>query len=1772
MKKIFLLLFCAGLLTSLHGQPIDKREAMYVSQFMGYPLTVGDNNNAGKQIAFNKLLPMNVDLQPMRKFQIGAIPDQTVWHDGDVTVGFYVLTDTLRASPVQLNYTIDFPPQGKIVLNEITGRFTYAPNVADVRNFTVTFTAQSGTKIITQDVKFTLMPAPLPEFTAFGLEEEKGKYASNDDYTIVTSTTRTATLNSTSKTVYNFSVSGKEVVFGGSNTKLNSLNNRADIEALTIFAERVVIKSAFWFKQTNVTIYAKELVFEGANASINTTPEMLLGSEDKDGVHGANAGNITLYIKECLYPSPAVRFICNGGKGQDVYSSNVDVLRKPGNGGNGGRVTSTVDVSAFCVYVPGTAGVHTSGSVKINNVGVNGSAGGYTSNTRQFAWLHPNWVSAVVKHANDAFLNSYIGFTNDIFKEYTQRIADYKASSEWATAPNDQNQKMELETAFSEMQVIMHRISQNLDYFGNPVGWVPMLSFEINKMAFEQEIDKAVRVMYLSYWLKNIDANNLQRQNACKEALTMVEKELTDNTDALNKLVAEIPVLQDKARLLEEDINALTQRVKQKRAELEAEAKDELKRRSRINMAAGMLSAVATIAPVVNCVLPGVGTAISRVADAGSGFLTQMANQFNYADGLDYAGAIVELFETAKSVDYKAIGDAAKQINISKDIKGSAASVEKAYDAISTTAKPLFESMQNLYSVFKQGSVSNEQIKAELDRMMATSREFSQLIEETKVLNARKEEVIMQLANTITGISALSVEVQKGIGAIDGLRSELFTINSQRDLRAMQYIDDMERRAKDRLLKYHYYMAKSYEYRLLKPYEAELDLSKMFERFKTITSTNGTLTPANFNSLKALYEEQISAVTSKILDEYNSNRPELTAPIRFSLTKEDLAALNSDRDVILNIFERGMIPPNHENVRIVNFKVYDMKTHIEGNQNLSFANSNLLLEHSGISKLRKDGYIYYFNHINSLNTSPITWSATHDAIRKTTDKHEPSFASTSLLYSLLDKLGQTNNIMIYSRPAAWADIRITKTDVISASNTSIVIDELVLELQYDYMQRPPSNRNLDVYARDIDEHSLAFMPYIEVSKIDKRGRSNGRSTMYRTYTQGELLTLTAPKEYGRYEFMNWVDKNNVVVSANLAVQVNMTNDVAITANYKYTGATLKTTDTLFVQVVAGNTTAQVENTGKEEMDWTAASNDTWIRIIAGSEGIDNGEIRLEFDENPASEPRIGSITVTSIEASDTKTIFVKQEGAHTVIFETNGGSEIVQVRVKVGEKITAPANPAKDKHTFEGWYKDVDFVNLWNFAADVVMSNSTLYAKWACVHEYEWSVTTAPTCTADGEETGICKNDATHTDTRPIAKLGHNYTSVITAPTCETKGYTTYTCSRGDHQYTADTVAALGHNYAWQLNPENENEEIFVCTHCGEISNRREVVCEHLFDEWETTLNPTCTIVGVKTEKCSLCGTLGVKTQSIPALGHDYASSVTEPTCETEGYTTYICSRGDHTYYADTVVAKGHEYVWTEIIPATCTTNGGEIGVCKHDVTHSQTRIIPALGHDYTSAVTTSTCETEGYTTYTCSRGDHTYFADTVAAKGHDYEWSATTPPTCTEDGEETGICKNDVTHTDTQPIAKLGHDYKNVVTAPTCEAEGYTTYTCSRGDHTYFADTVAAKGHSYEWVINPENANEEIEVCSVCGEASGETRPVTAVGAKNLSPSQVYPNPVSSILYIESAGTVEVVVTDARGSFICRTIIVDNGSIPTNDWKHGVYFVTLKTETGNSVHKVVKK
>ena len=96
-----------------------------------------------------------------------------------------------------------------------------------------------------------------------------------------------------------------------------------------------------------------------------------------------------------------------------------------------------------------------------------------------------------------------------------------------------------------------------------------------------------------------------------------------------------------------------------------------------------------------------------------------------------------------------------------------------------------------------------------------------------------------------------------------------------------------------------------------------------------------------------------------------------------------------------------------------------------------------------------------------------------------------------------------------------------------------------------------------------------------------------------------------------------------------------------------------------------------------------------------------------------------------------------------------------------------------------------------------------------------------------------------------------------------------------------------------------------VCEVCGEEYGEKDSN-NHDLEQHEAKA-PTCTEKGWNAyETCSRCD--HTTYAELPALNHDYQAVTVEPTCETDGYTIFTCSRCKDSYTADPTDQLGHQF------------------------------------------------------------------------------------------------------------------------------------------------------------------------------------------------------------------------------------------------------------------------
>ena len=471
-------------------------------------------------------------------------------------------------------------------------------------------------------------------------------------------------------------------------------------------------------------------------------------------------------------------------------------------------------------------------------------------------------------------------------------------------------------------------------------------------------------------------------------------------------------------------------------------------------------------------------------------------------------------------------------------------------------------------------------------------------------------------------------------------------------------------------------------------------------------------------------------------------------------------------------------------------------------------------------------------------------------------------------------------------------------------------------------------------------------------------------------------------------------------------------------------------------------------------------------------------------------------------------------------FTYDGTAKTPEVFVKDGETVISSNeyNVTYIDNTNEGTATvTINDVDGGNYTVNGIATFDIVYEYNA--PSYVWSEGYL-TCTA----TKIGVNDKI-----PVITETVNPTSDTISATCEMAGSVTYTADFSRHEF------------------EKQETTVFMATLGHTI-----VV--------DSVVAPTCTKSGMAIGiHCSVCHTVFLAQDSIPATGHIVAAAVAEnlkaATCTATGsvdsvvYCT-VCKAeiSRKTVEIPVIPHTAGESIAENLKAATCTAVGSVDSVvyctiCKAEISR-KTVEIPVIPHTPGEAVnlTEATCTEAGsvdtmvYCTVCKAEISHSKIE--ISARGHDEIADAAVAATCTESGKTEGshcsVC-GEVIVAQTE-IPALGHKFENYVynNDATTEADGTETAICEHGCGA--TDTRTAVGTKLESTV-------------AISESAADNLVVYAYG---------------NTIVVENAEN-DIYVYDAMGRLIVETPHCDvSTEIRIN--RAGVYIV----KTGNTAKRVM--
>ena len=122
-----------------------------------------------------------------------------------------------------------------------------------------------------------------------------------------------------------------------------------------------------------------------------------------------------------------------------------------------------------------------------------------------------------------------------------------------------------------------------------------MLSFEVTQSLFASEIDRAIRVLYLRYWIENAASTITQRVDALTSARAKLADQIDDDKAVFNSLLLLVPELEAESIEITNQVQYYQTRLQQVEQALLARAGHNVSERSKVPSWKKVVSTVGAI-------------------------------------------------------------------------------------------------------------------------------------------------------------------------------------------------------------------------------------------------------------------------------------------------------------------------------------------------------------------------------------------------------------------------------------------------------------------------------------------------------------------------------------------------------------------------------------------------------------------------------------------------------------------------------------------------------------------------------------------------------------------------------------------------------------------------------------------------------------------------------------------------------------------------------------------------------------------------------------------------------------------------------------------------------------------------------------------------------------------------------------------------------------------------------------------------------------------------
>ncbi|TKC12716.1 hypothetical protein FA048_03605 [Pedobacter polaris] len=593
-------------------------------------------------------------------------------------------------------------------------------------------------------------------------------------------------------------------------------------------------------------------------------------------------------------------------------------------------------------------------------------------------------------------------------------------------SPDDSSK---VSTALNELSHYKMQLTSGLDYYNNPMNWVPALSFEVNYLNYKNEISTISQQLFLSSFIISHTTN---LQNKVDAATDLVESLQLDNRNiAKNQvtLFAKIPTIKSKLANLQTETASLEAELRLIEQELAEDARDRV---SEANHKIAQNKVLKTASTLLK------SSPVGQPYAAAVGHVLTEVRKMNKVEQSNFLNSLSPLFQEYKDFDWESIDANWSRFENSQDANESLKLV-KEISAI------LYKDYGKFNQKLDLTEIPQNEYEKELLALKQHSKRYLNIANRIEKIVYERMKITEEIEATLFATFSNLDQIIRNLQAVNGIRTEIAQQSDFLQYNLLKVCSDIIHDGEIRLAKFDYLMTKSYRYRILQDAPKSYDPFFYKKPMMTIIANMQSYRPmseSDYAIIRTLHEQQLLKVSEQVLTQlnYDANYKTLTKVI--VIKGQDLKFLNEYGYLNLDLNNGKFFSAYEEDIRIIdvsfnNFKVKNPKNPVE------FAELDLTIEHSGTSLLKKNDKDYLFRNAIGKNDRNF-WGARYSFQNGQISPFQPSSFQASLIYALLGQNAQ--NVNLFSTPGALSKFVINKSE---RGIDNSVITHLTLNITYD---------------------------------------------------------------------------------------------------------------------------------------------------------------------------------------------------------------------------------------------------------------------------------------------------------------------------------------------------------------------------------------------------------------------------------------------------------------------------------------------------------------------------------------------------------------------------------------------------------------------------------------------------------------------------------------------------------------------------------------------------